>query len=69
MIERWCCWASTSVGASSAACPPESTTWSIARSATSVLPGPDLALQQPVHRVAAGEVGGDLLRRPCAARR
>ena len=39
-IERWCCWASTSVGASSAACPPESTTWSIARSATTVLPEP-----------------------------
>ena len=40
MIERWCCWASTSVGASSAAWPPESTTWSIARSATTVLPEP-----------------------------
>ena len=39
-IERWCCWASTSVGASSAACPPESTTWSIARRATTVLPEP-----------------------------
>ena len=39
-IERWCCCASTSVGASSAACPPESTTWSIARSATTVLPDP-----------------------------
>ena len=39
-IERWCCWASTSVGASSAACPPASTTWSIARSATRVLPEP-----------------------------
>ena len=40
VIERWCCWASTSVGASSAAWPPESTTCSIARSATSVLPDP-----------------------------
>ena len=40
VIERWCCWASTSVGASSAAWPPESTTWSIARSATTVLPEP-----------------------------
>ncbi len=40
VIERWCCWASTSVGASSAACPPESTTRSIARSATRVLPEP-----------------------------
>ena len=39
-IERWCCWASTSVGARSAACPPLSTTWSIARSATRVLPEP-----------------------------
>ena len=56
-IDRWCCWASTSVGASSTACPPESTTRSIARSATSVLPEPDLALQQPVHRVRLGELG------------
>ena len=40
VIERWCCWASTSVGASSAAWPPESTTVSIARSATTVLPEP-----------------------------
>ena len=35
------CWAaSTSVGASSAACPPASTTWAMARSATTVLPAP-----------------------------
>ncbi len=35
------CWAaSTSVGASSAAWPPASTTWSMARSATTVLPEP-----------------------------
>ncbi len=40
VIERWCCWARTSVGASRAACPPESTTVSIARSATTVLPEP-----------------------------
>ncbi len=39
-IERWCCWASTSVGASRTACPPASTTASMARSATSVLPEP-----------------------------
>ncbi len=39
-IERWCCWASTSVGASSTAWPPASTTVIIARSATSVLPEP-----------------------------
>ena len=38
VIERWCCWARTSVGASRAAWPPESTTRSIARSATTVLP-------------------------------
>src|SRR2546421_443124 len=37
---RWCCAASTSVGASRAACPPASTTWSIARSAQTVLPEP-----------------------------
>ncbi len=35
------CWAArTSVGARSAACPPASTTWSMARSATTVLPEP-----------------------------
>ena len=39
-IERWCCAASTSVGASSAAWPPASMTASIARSATTVLPEP-----------------------------
>ena len=39
-IERRCCAASTSVGASSADCPPDSATASIARSATSVLPEP-----------------------------
>ena len=40
VIERWCCAASTSVGASSAAWPPASATVSIARSATTVLPEP-----------------------------
>ena len=39
-IERACCAASTSVGASSAAWAPESMTCSIARSATTVLPEP-----------------------------
>ena len=39
-IERRCCPASTSVGAMSADWPPLSATWSIARSATSVLPEP-----------------------------
>ena len=38
--ERRCCPASTSVGARNAACPPESATVSIARSATRVLPDP-----------------------------
>ena len=40
VIERWCWVASTSVGASSAACAPASTTESMARSATTVLPEP-----------------------------
>ena len=40
VIVRWCWLASTSVGASNAACPPESTAASIARSATTVLPDP-----------------------------
>ena len=39
-IERRCCAASTSVGARSADCPPESATASMARSATTVLPEP-----------------------------
>ena len=48
-------------GASSAACPPASTTCSMARSAHQRLAGADLALQQPVHRMRPGQVGGDLL--------
>ncbi len=40
LMERWCCCASTSVGARRTAWPPESTTRSIARSATRVLPEP-----------------------------
>ena len=40
VIDRWCCWASTSVGASMAAWPPASTTASMARRATIVLPEP-----------------------------
>ncbi len=40
VMERWCCWARTSVGASMAACPPASTTASMARRATIVLPLP-----------------------------
>ena len=40
VMVRWCCAASTSVGASSAACPPASTAASMARSATIVLPDP-----------------------------
>ena len=39
-IVWWCCWASTSVGASRTAWPPASTTASMARSATRVLPDP-----------------------------
>ena len=40
VIFSWCWVASTSVGASMAACPPLSTTCSMARSATTVLPEP-----------------------------
>ena len=40
MIDRKCCCASTSVGASSAAWPPASMTWSMARMAITVLPEP-----------------------------
>jgi len=40
VIDRWCWWARTSVGASRAAWPPLSTTWSIARRATTVFPLP-----------------------------
>ena len=51
--ERACWAASTSVGASSAACRPASTTCSIARSAIDRLARADVALHQPVHRVRA----------------
>ncbi len=61
VIDRWCCWASTSVGASIAAWPPASTTVSMARRATIVFPEPDLALEQPVHRVFRRQVVEDLL--------
>ena len=57
-IERWCCCASTSVGASSAACPPASTTAQHRPQRDHGLARADLALQQPVHRVARREVGG-----------
>ena len=40
VIDRQCCWASTSVGASSAACPAASTACSMARTAMIVLPEP-----------------------------
>ena len=40
VMVRWCCAASTSVGASSAAWPPASTAASMARRATTVLPEP-----------------------------
>ncbi len=60
---RWCCLASTSVGAISAACRPASAALSIASSATSVLPEPDIALQQPQHPPRGGEIGVDLRQR------
>ncbi len=60
VIARWCCWASTSVGASSAAWPPESTTRSIARSATRVLPDPTSPWRSRFIGWASGEVGLDL---------
>ena len=61
VIDRRCCAASTSVGASSAACPPESTTVSIARSATMVLPEPTSPCSSRCIGCARGQVGGDLL--------
>ena len=61
---RWCCSASVSVGAMSAAWAPFSTARSMAASATTVLPDPDLPHQQPLHRPLAREVGVDLVDRP-----
>ncbi len=61
-IERWCCWASTSVGASRAAWPPESTTRSIARSATTVLPEPTSPCSSRCIGCAGGEVAEHLVR-------
>ena len=55
-----CCSASTSVGAISAPWWPPCTAASSAVTATTVLPGADVTLQQPVHRVRRGEVGVDL---------
>ena len=54
VIDRWCCWASTSVGASSAAWPPASTTGEHRAQRDDRLARADLALQQPVHRVRRG---------------
>ena len=68
VIERWCCWARTSVGASIAAWPPASTTASIARSATSVLPEPT----SPWRRRCIGcsvARSAKISRRPSAGRR
>ena len=61
--------ASTSVGASRAAWPPASTTWSIARSATTVLPEPTSPCSSRCIGCARGQVGGDLLPDRRAARR
>ena len=65
---RWrkvskCCCASTVVGVSTATCLPSITALNAARIATSVLPKPDVAANQPVHRarllhVALGRVDG-----------
>ena len=59
MLAR-CCSASTSVGAMKAPWWPPCTAVSSAATATTVLPAPDVALQQPVHRDRTSEVGGDL---------
>ena len=63
-IDRACWAARTSVGASSAHWYPASTICSIASTETMVLPGPDLALQHPVHRPARRQLGGEHARAP-----
>ena len=60
-IERWCCAARTSVGASSAAWPPESMTASIARSATMVLPEPTSPCSSRCIGCSGASSRGDLL--------
>ncbi len=71
--ERACCCASTSVGASSAAWPPLSTTCSIARSATTVLPEPTSPCSSRCIGASLDEVVGELRRRrrpaPASGRR
>ena len=52
-----CCCASTVVGTSTATCLPSITALNAARMATSVLPKPDVAADQPVHRLGPFHVG------------
>ena len=52
-----------------ATCRPFSIATSAASSATIVLPGADVALQQPVHRLRPLHVGDDLAQRDLLPRR
>ena len=68
-MPRACCAASTSVGASRAACPPASTTCGHRPERHDRLAGADLALQQAVHRAGRGRAPRRAAPRPRAARR
>ena len=59
-IVRKCCSASVSVGAISAPWRPRSTARSSACRATTVLPGPDVSLEESLHGDRAVEIGVDL---------
>ena len=61
---RACCSARSSVGAISAAWKSFSTASSIAKSATTVLPGPDVAHQQAMHPFRRSHVGRDFANGP-----
>ena len=69
VIDRWCCAARTSVGASSAAWPPASMAASMARSATTVLPEPTSPCSSRCIGLSRGQLLRRAPRRPHAVRR
>ena len=60
VIERWCCWASTSVGREQRGLAAGVDDAQHRPQRDQGLAGADLALEQPVHRVRLGEVVLDL---------
>ena len=69
VIERWCCWASTSVGRQQGGLAAGVDDAQHRAQRDQGLAGADLALEQPVHRVGLREVGLDLRADLALARR